>query len=141
MIKKVKIEDSKNFYELGSLLKNNFKDFYNLETIMKQNYSFIYGYYINKILVAFLHIEKSYDEIDIINIVVKEDYQGKEIGTKLLNELFTMFKDVVKYHLEVKVSNEKAINLYKKLGFEVVSKRVKYYEGEDGYLMIKEVKK
>ena len=40
--------------------------------------------------------------------------------------------------LEVRVSNERAINLYKSLGFISVGKRKKYYEdnGEDAYIMV-----
>lgn len=141
MIKEISLKDSKEFYALGSLLNQNFNKLYNLETILEQDYSHIYGYYKEDKLVAFLHIEKSYDEIDIINIVVKEEYQEQKIGTKLLNYLFKTFKEVIKYNLEVRASNLKAINLYKKFDFIIVSTRRKYYEGEDGYLMIKEVKR
>lgn len=141
MIKEISLKDSKEFYTLGSLLNQNFNKLYSLETILEQDYSYIYGYYLDKTLIAFLHIEKSYDEIDIINIVVKEEYQKKKIGAKLLDYLFKTFNDVVKYNLEVRASNFKAINLYKKFDFIIVSTRKKYYESEDGYLMIKEVKR
>ncbi len=141
MIKEVTLKDSEAFYELGSLLKNNFKELYNIEIILEQDYSHILGYYIENKLVGFLHIEKSYDEIDIINIVVQEEFQCKKIGTKLLEELFKNYDDVIKYSLEVKVSNTRAINLYKKFKFNIVNIRKNYYEGIDGYLMIKEVKR
>lgn len=141
MIKEISLKDSKEFYILGSLLNQNFDKLYNLETILEQDYSHIYGYYIDENLIAFLHIEKSYDEIDIINIVVKEEYQHQKIGTKLLDYLFKCYNDVIKYNLEVRASNLKAINLYKKFDFVVVNTRKKYYEGEDGYFMIKEVKR
>lgn len=141
MIKEISLEDSKEFYELGTLLNNNFNKLYNLEKILEQDYNYIYGYYKEDKLVAFLHIQKSYDEIDIVNIVVEEEQQGLKIGTALLNVLFKTFNDVIKYNLEVKSSNFKAINLYKKFGFIVVNTRKKYYENEDGYLMIKEVKR
>ena len=43
--------------------------------------------------------------------------------------------------LEVRVSNDKAIALYKKNGFETVALRKNYYEDnhEDAYLMIKQM--
>lgn len=141
MIKEISLKDSKEFYTLGSLLNNNFNKLYNLETILEQDYSHIYGYYIDENLIAFLHIEKSYDEIDIINIVVKEEYQQKKIGTKLLDYLFKSYGDVIKYNLEVRATNFKAINLYKKFGFIIANIRKGYYEGENGYLMIKEVER
>ena len=42
--------------------------------------------------------------------------------------------------LEVNSLNKKAINLYQKYGFKTVSIRKKYYNGIDGFLMLKEVK-
>ena len=42
--------------------------------------------------------------------------------------------------LEVRVSNTPAINLYKKLGFIVVTTKKQYYsDGEDAYYMVKGV--
>ena len=42
--------------------------------------------------------------------------------------------------LEVRVSNTVAINLYKSFGYEIVTTRKRYYEnGEDAYLMLKEL--
>ena len=43
--------------------------------------------------------------------------------------------------LEVRVSNDKAISLYRKYGFETVALRKNYYEDnhEDAYLMIKQL--
>ncbi len=141
MIREITLNDKKAFYKLGTLLKGNFKELFNLEKILDQDYSSILGYFLNNELIAFLHIEKSYDEINIINIVVFEEYQGQKIATKLLLELFNRYKDVIKYNLEVKITNEKALNLYKKFDFKLVNIRKNYYEGIDGYFMIKEVKK
>ena len=42
--------------------------------------------------------------------------------------------------LEVKESNKSAINFYLKNGFIEVARREKYYQDEDGILMIKEMK-
>ena len=41
--------------------------------------------------------------------------------------------------LEVRTTNEGAINLYKKYNFKVVSTRKNYYGNEDAYLMIREM--
>jgi len=40
--------------------------------------------------------------------------------------------------LEVNVNNKEAIALYKKYGFVICATRQGYYNGEDGYLMIRE---
>ena len=42
--------------------------------------------------------------------------------------------------LEVNSLNKKAINLYQKYGFKTINIRKKYYNGIDGFLMLKEVK-
>ncbi len=44
-------------------------------------------------------------------------------------------------NLEVRISNQKAINLYKKYGFKIVTIRKNYYQDnhEDAYLMIKKM--
>jgi ribosomal-protein-alanine N-acetyltransferase len=43
--------------------------------------------------------------------------------------------------LEVRITNEPAVNLYKKLGFQVTRTLKGYYaDGEDAYLMSRELK-
>ena len=75
------------------------------------------------------------DECHIGNIAVHPDYRKKGVATKLLNELL---KDSKKEHgtnnylLEVRISNEPAISLYKKLGFEELVVRKHYYKNPDG---------
>lgn len=58
----------------------------------------------------------------------------------MFNELFIIAKNknCINITLEVAVNNKSALNLYKKLGFKIVTIRKNYYENSDGYLMIKE---
>mgnify|MGYP000038160745 FL=1 len=79
----------------------------------------------------------------IISIAVHPDYRRRGIGKALLTEAIRRLKEVYgvdEVYLEVRVSNEPAINLYKKLNFKIV-KIIKYYylDGEDAYLMAREV--
>ena len=75
----------------------------------------------------------------IISIAVREGYRGRGIGTRLLVEAMRRLHDYYgakEVYLEVRVSNERAIKLYKKLGFRVVQRVVRYYaDGEDAYIM------
>lgn len=135
MIKLVSKEDKELFYQLGGRLKANFSDLFNLEDLLKNNYNYIFGYYDNSKLVAFLHLSKSYEVVDIVNIVVDKFYLREGIATKLLNYAFNYFSDVDKYLLEVNINNESAINLYKKNGFKIINTREKYYDGIDAYIM------
>ncbi|MEM0223105.1 MAG: GNAT family N-acetyltransferase, partial [Thermofilum sp.] len=61
------------------------------------------------------------------------------IGTALMIEAMESMKKFYgaeEYYLEVRVSNEPAIRLYKKLGYSVIKVIPNYYlDGEDAYLM------
>ncbi|MBE5927491.1 MAG: ribosomal-protein-alanine N-acetyltransferase [Lachnospiraceae bacterium] len=81
------------------------------------------------------------DEGDITNIVVDEAYRNLGIGKKIVEFLIEEGdkKGCNSYTLEVRVSNEPAIRLYNKLGFENAGVRPKFYEKpvEDAYIMWK----
>lgn len=81
-------------------------------------------------VVAFIDYSIIYENIEINYIYVKETYRRKGIATKLLNYIIDRNTT-----LEVNILNKEAINLYKKLGFQIVAIRKRYYNGIDGYLM------
>ena len=80
------------------------------------------------------------DEAHITNIAISESERGAGIGRGLIQALLQYLSNLGGAYvtLEVRVSNERAIHLYKALGFISVGKRKKYYEdnGEDAYLMV-----
>ncbi|NVM03102.1 MAG: ribosomal protein S18-alanine N-acetyltransferase [Candidatus Helarchaeota archaeon] len=80
-----------------------------------------------------------YDEVHIGNFAVKEGYRRMKIGTRLMNYLMREASEEGGkfFYLEVRRSNEAAINLYKKFGFIQLSIRKKYYtdNGEDAVVM------
>ena len=80
------------------------------------------------------------DESHITNIAVQEEARGRGIGKKLTAELLQILSNLSACYatLEVRVSNERAQNLYKSLGFVSVGKRKRYYEdnNEDAFLMV-----
>ena len=80
------------------------------------------------------------DESHITNIAVREAARGRGIGKKLTAELLQVLSNLGACYatLEVRVSNLRAQNLYKGLGFVSVGKRKRYYEdnNEDAYLMV-----
>jgi len=75
----------------------------------------------------------------ITNLAVDADYHHLGIGTKLLTMIirFALVKKLTTISLEVRVSNSKAQELYKKMGFNFVGRRQGYYQetGEDAYVM------
>jgi len=82
-----------------------------------------------------------FENCDITTIGVNPIYQGQGYGQKMLEHLLKIAKEneCEFVHLEVRVSNTKAINLYKKNGFEVIRTRKGYYSDnhEDAYDMMR----
>lgn len=80
------------------------------------------------------------DESHITNIAVHPDFRGKGIGRRLTEELLQVLSNLGAGYatLEVRVSNLRAQQLYRSLGFVSVGKRKRYYEdnNEDAYLMV-----
>lgn len=89
----------------------------------------------NDEVLGFLSYRTVLNELEIMNIVVREDYRRKGIASKMLSNLIIK-EDYEKINLEVNVNNIAAITLYKKFGFMQVGNRKKYYNGsEDAILM------
>lgn len=84
------------------------------------------------------------DHSEIINFLVKPEYQGNGFGALLLSfiiDLVTSVK-VPTLSLEVRESNSRAIKLYEKFGFKYSHTRNTYYEnGENALVLILEVNK
>lgn len=75
----------------------------------------------------------------IYNVAVKEGYKRQGIGFRMLEELIrqAISRGITSLTLEVRQSNEAAINLYKKLGFTEVGARKDFYTKptEDAIIM------
>lgn len=92
-------------------------------------------------LIAYLGMWLIGDEAHITNIAVKPSYRGQGHGKKLLKAAIdeTNVKGCLSMTLEVRASNEPAISLYRKQGFEVAGRRKNYYTHpkEDAIIMWK----
>jgi ribosomal-protein-alanine acetyltransferase len=81
------------------------------------------------------------DEGEITNVAVSRSSRRKGIAVQLLQELFVQAqkKGVTLHTLEVRKSNQSAINLYEKLGFQAEGIRKNFYEKptEDAIIMWK----
>ncbi|ECJ9747620.1 ribosomal-protein-alanine N-acetyltransferase [Listeria monocytogenes] len=79
------------------------------------------------------------DEGHITNIAIHPDYQGNHYGEALFRKMIQVAKNrgVVRMTLEVRVSNNIAQGLYKKLGFQDGAIRKNYYPDtkEDALVM------
>ena len=94
-------------------------------------------------IIGFFIFYNVLDEMHILDITVAKEMQSKGIGSLMLDRIIEINADrgIKYFFLEVRTSNLKAVNLYKKLGFKIFMLRKNYYEdnGEDALCMIKEL--
>ncbi len=84
-------------------------------------------------------VERAY-ETRVLILAVDEVGRGRGVGTTLVNLFIDRFhrKGIRRVNLEVRVSNNTAIRLYERLGFERRKIIPGYYaDGEDAFLMSK----
>ena len=90
-------------------------------------------------MIGFIIFSPITPEAHILSISVRNEMQSKGIGTLLLKSMLDQCKvmNYKKIFLEVRVSNEKAINFYEKFGFSKDAIRNNYYtdNSEDALLM------
>jgi ribosomal-protein-alanine N-acetyltransferase len=77
----------------------------------------------------------------VISVAVMQDYRGLGIGKALMERGMAGVKEggAKEIYLEVRVSNNVAVGLYKKLGFKINRVSDGYYrDGENAYVMVKD---
>ena len=126
MIRKLTIDDVDYIEQIFNLEKEIFKNSaFNrtyLDSLIKADSSFIYTYIIDNKVCGYLMVLDSIDIYEILAIATIEKYRNKGIAQELLDKIKT--KDIF---LEVRESNQVAINFYKKNKFKEISIRKNYY--------------
>ena len=122
--------------ELAPLLWNNTQKESFLKSqygARKQHYQSHYHNSIHQIItldsydVGMIHYCEKEDEIRLIDIAVMPEFQNKGVGTTLLKELINFAKKWKKpLRLSVLKYNPKALRLYERLGFSVISEDAMY---------------
>lgn len=96
-------------------------------------------------VIAYVFLRRAADELHILKIAVRPAWRGQGIATWLLERCFIISagQGTKSAHLEVRPSNIPAVELYQKLGFQVIGRRPKYYADskEDALLMTKIISK
>ena len=140
MIKKLTSDDIDYIEQIFNLENEIFKNSaFNkgyIETLIKGDNSFIYIYLIEDKICGYLIVLDSIDVYEILAIATIEEYRNKGIAQELLDKIKT--KDIF---LEVRESNQVAINFYKKNKFKEISVRKNYYSepNENAIIMKLEV--
>lgn len=126
MIKKLTSNDIKYIKQIFNLEKEIFKNSAFTENYLKilveDKNSFIYVYLKDEKVYAYLIVLDSIDVYEILSIATVPKYRNKGMAKELLNKIKT--KNIF---LEVRESNQIAINCYKKNNFKQISIRKNYY--------------
>lgn len=140
MIERITVDNCKI-----SDLKNSFPQIFTKidvnKVLVDSKFTQTFTYVENNKIVGVILYDLIYERCELIQIEVLENYRNQKIASKLLTY---MIADCQKNHienitLEVKITNQPAINLYKKFGFKEVAIRKRYYQGIDAILMEKEM--
>lgn len=95
-----------------------------------------------EMLLGYVGVYCTADEGEITNVAVAQSARRRGTGQALLELLMEKLaqRGISRIVLEVRVSNEPAICLYKQNGFSVVGTRKNFYEkpAEDAYVMVRE---
>ncbi len=81
-------------------------------------------------IMGYCGMYRVFNEGEIVNVAVAEAYRRKKVALQLLEQLFVESSEfkVDNFFLEVRESNQPAIQLYKKLGFIEAGIRKNFYE-------------
>ncbi len=132
MISKLTKEEVQEVTQLGTMLNPNFSKLFHIENLNPNETIFIYKE--NNNIKGFIHTQNGLDIIDLLNIIVKPEYQNQGIGSILLKYIIDNKQDK-KLMLEVRSKNINAIKLYQKYDFKIINIRKNYYKDDDAIIM------
>ena len=94
-------------------------------------------------LIGYFAIDILVDFIDILSIVVKEEYKRHKVASFLMENIISIANEnnIAKLFIEVRKSNIPAKSLYNKFGFEEINIRKNYYNNpiEDAIILFKKL--
>lgn len=134
MVRPILKTDELMYEKLGSTVNPNFHATYNLDELLKYDHNQILVEEHNGELNGFIHLIVSKEQADIANIVVREDLRKQGIGKKLLEKAIETL-DLKEIFLEVRESNQVALNFYNHTGFKEIRRIKNYYGNEDAIVM------
>jgi ribosomal-protein-alanine N-acetyltransferase len=104
-------------------------------------YVYYIVYELNREVIGYLGYRLHENMAEMMNFVIKKEYQNQGFGTQLLAESLRYFKEnkVEIITLEVRKSNKNARIFYEKQGFKISHINKNYYEKEDAIVYLKEV--
>ena len=140
MIEKSTLEYAENLAKLEETLFTTSWDRVTINEKINRGEFLYWVYEQDDQIIGYLAIQKTLNDLHILGIGVLKDYRNQSIAKKLTQELISYF-EISQFHkilLEVRQSNEVAINLYQSFGFIQYGVRKNYYVNEDAKLFQRE---
>lgn len=111
----------------------------NFKAVFRYEYNHYLTAWDGEKIVGFIGLMEVAGEGDITNVAVLPSHRKRGIGDQLVSSMIALAKEreISKIMLEVRASNEAAIHLYEKYGFEFLCIRKNYYQKptEDANIM------
>lgn len=133
-------------------LPENYAPYFFLDTfnslpqtfIVAESHGQVVGYIMCRLEHGFSDVRKLHfaKKGHIISVAVMPDFRRNGIGRSLVEGAFTALSTLGanECYLEVRTSNELAIELYRRMGFGVARTIPRYYyDGSDAYVMVKAI--
>lgn len=139
IFRKAQISDLLNLHLMSQRYFHDFQklDLLFLSFLLSSDYSFVCE--INLEIQGAVICEKTDDKLDLAFLCVEAEYRNLGLGTKLVRKVIECAKEdsnIKGLELMVSIENLKAVHIYEKLGFRVISKIMKaYIDNTSGYIM------
>jgi len=136
-----------SIFQLANLEKECFgKDAWSIAALrgeFEHDFSHFFAKRIDGVIVGYVCIRIMYEESQICNICVSQKHRRKGYASELLEKVkeFSAEQGCERCELEVNVSNEPAVGLYKKCGYNIEGTRKNFYRRSryatrDAYTMV-----
>lgn len=141
MLRRIKESDIEELIELENSCLSTTLGYSMLYDSINSTFTRAYVECDNNEILGYISLTFDSEVIEIMNFCVKKEHQGKGIGYQIIENVLNMLKQegAIRSILEVRSKNERAINLYKKIGYNEIHRRKGYYDGVDDALILEKI--
>ena len=107
----------------------------------ENEFSYLFILEHDEVIIGYYGFWVMFEDCDITKVSIRKEFQGMKLSNILMEDCFKRVSDLgcLKINLEVRTDNIKAINLYRKHGFEDVIVRKNYYGKNEDALVLSKV--
>jgi len=143
LIRSMNTDDLKEIVEIEKdLYKSPWNEKQYKYELEENEFSYLFVLEHDKTIIGYYGFWVMFEDSDITKVSIRREFQGMKLSNILMEDCFKRVEALGcnKINLEVRTINFKAINLYKKHGFEEIYIRKDYYgKGEDALILCKKI--